>query len=322
MKNVTFHIVLLAAIVLLLQACNESSPIELKDARSPDVVEFSLLKYNKPDTSLVQGLEAEPTLDITGLTQEDEEKYPAMILINGGKTDFGGEQTSFSLSRVQLKDRNSPVPVSGNFGKLSIIPHLDVGKAKIDDSEFNKTPLILQIKSLAPIFVRAGVLYKLGNGESSSQSFSASGKPFEYKSNYEYVVEAEGRDSIGQFSKEILSPDQITVFNPKPTSWVFSDEDLVLQWNGVVGEVVRLIISTYDEKTGHIQKPLMLLSARPTTNSLVISSKVLKLVPKVPNGHYMLSFISTNRYETRIPGYTDKVLMQAASIHNLTVSIR
>ncbi|MBI3587174.1 MAG: hypothetical protein HY088_08605 [Ignavibacteriales bacterium] len=321
MKNVTFHIVLLAAVVLLLQACNVNSPIELKDQRTPDVVEISFLK-DKPDTTIIEGLEAKPTRDITGLTQEDEDKYPATILINGGKTDFAGAQNSFSLSRLIIKDRKTPIPFSGTIGKLQIIPHLDVGKAKIDNSEFTKTDLIIQIKSLTLIPVRAGVVYKLANDPAQNTSGFRGISQFEYKPNYQYVIEAEGKDSIRQFSKSIQSPDQITIVNPKPAGLVFSDEDLVVEWHGAVGEVARLMISTYDEKTGHVQKPLMLLTARPTTNSLVISSKVLKLVPKAPNGRYMLSFISTNRYETSIPGYADKVLVQAASIYNLTVSIR
>lgn len=320
MKNVTSHIVLLAAVVLLLQACNENSPIELKDQRTPDAVEVSFLKY-RPDTTIIEGLEAEPTRDVTGLTQEDEEKYPATFLINGGKTDFAGGQSAFSLSRLIVKDKKTPIPFSGTVGKLNIIPHLDVGKAKIDDSEFNKTELIVQIKSVVLIPIRAGVVYKLANDRTQNTSGFRGFNPFEYKPNYNYVIEAEGKDSIGQFSKTIVSPDQVTIVNPKPAGLVFSDEDLVLQWNGGVGEVVRLMISTYDERTGHVQKPLMLLTARPMTNSLVISSKVLKLIPKAPNGRYMLSFISTNRYETSIPGYNDKVLVQAASIHNITVSL-
>lgn len=321
MKNVTSHIVLLAAVVLLLQACNENSPIELKDQRTPDAVEISFLKH-KPDTTIIEGLEAEPTRDVTGLTQEDEEKYPATILITGGKTDFAGTQSSFSLSRLIIKDKKTPIPFSGTIGKLQIIPHLDVGKAKIDNSEFTKTELIIQIRSLTLIPVRAGVVYKLANDQTQNTAGFFSVSQFEYKPHHQYVIEAEGKDSIGRFSKNIFSPDQITVLNPKPSGFVFSDEDLVLQWHGVAGEVVRLMISTYDEKSGHVQKPLMLLTARPTTNALVISSKVLKLIPKAPNGRYMISFISTNRYETSIPGYTDKVLVQAASIHNLTVSIR
>ncbi|MEK6755625.1 MAG: hypothetical protein AABZ02_05675 [Bacteroidota bacterium] len=309
MKPRVSHIAVVA-LLLLLSACRENSPIELAENSILEPIEVFLPKER--DTTVVQ----ETTLDLTGLIQQDSDNYPGTVLVTGVKSDIGGSRTQLAYSRILLKDLRSPKTVRGNFGSYTAYDHLDVGKAKLDSVQFDFAEWIIQIKSVTLLPVKAGFFYKLGyDGYRIT-------KPIDYLPRHRYVVEAEGKGQIGSFDLTFDSPDEVTLLNPRPQALVFRDEDLVIRWSGQAGNFVRVIISTYDETRGRAVNPLMVIKASPHSNSLLVSSKLLKLVPPSANGRLMMTFMSANRREATLQGYPDKVLLQAASIHNLTISLR
>jgi hypothetical protein len=297
-------------LLLVLSACQENNPLDLVENPVAEPVEVILPRER--DTSVVQ----ETTLDLTGLIQQDNDTYPGTVLVAGVKSDVGGVRTHLSYSRILLKDLRSPITVKGNFGTYTGYQHREVGTAKLDDVEFDVAEWIIQIKSLILLPVRAGFFYKLGfDGIQVT-------KPMEYIPRHQYLVEANGKGDIKPFGLTIDSPDEVTLLNPRPEGLVFRDEDLVIRWAGQPGDSVRVIISTYDETRGRALKPLMVLRASPRSNSVVFPSKLLKLIPTDHADRYMMTFVSANRRGASLDGYPYPVLLQAASIHNILITLR
>ncbi|MBM4160871.1 MAG: hypothetical protein FJ217_07220 [Ignavibacteria bacterium] len=310
MQPKVIHITVLA-LLLLLPACRENNPIELAEPSVLEPLEVSLPRER--DTTIVQ----ETTLDLTGLIQQDEDIYPGTVLVTGVNSDIGGVRTQLSYARILLKDLRSPIPVKGNFGSYTGFLHLDVGKAKLDDVEFDVAEWIIQIKSLTLIPVKAGFFYKLGfDGLRVT-------RPIDYLPRHRYVISAEGRGAIRPFNLTVDAPDEVNVLAPIPEALVFRDEDLVVKWNGKPGNLVRIIMSSYNEITGRAVKPVIVFGQEfgegPRSNSLLISSKLLKLIPQ---GRFMMTFVSANKEEGAIEGYPDRILVQAASIRNLIITLR
>lgn len=308
-------------LLLLLSACQENNPVQLAENSIAEPIEVILPRER--DTTVVQSdttLIQETTVDLTGLIQQDDESYPGTVLVTGVKSDVGSARTRWAYSRLLLRDVRDSLQVKGNFGSYTGYGYryLEVGRAKLDDTEFDVAEWIIQIKSLTllPITVRAGFFYKLGyDGIQSSKQIA-------YLPDHQYVVSAEGKGDIKPFGLTLESPDEVTLLHPNTQALVFRDEDLVLRWAGRAADSVRVIISTFDEIRGRASKPLMVLAASPRGNSLVVPSRVLKLIPTSAGGRYLMTFVSANRRIALIDGYPYKVLLQAASIHNILISLR
>jgi len=308
-------------LLLILSACQENNPVEL--AENPLAEPVVVILPRESDTTVVQNdttVVQETTLDLTGLIQQDDENYPGTVLVTGVKSDVGGARTQLAYARILLRDIKDSLQVKGSFGSYTGYGYryLEVGEAKLDDTKFDVAEWIIQIKTLTllPITVKAGYFYKLGyDGLQVS-------KPITYFANHEYVVSADGKGPIKAFALSINSPDEVTLLNPRSQGLVFRDEDLVIRWAGRPGDSVRVIISMYDETRGRALKPLMVLTASPRSNSLVFPSKLLKLIPTNAGGRYMMTFVSANRKIATVNGYPDKILVQAASIHNILISLR
>lgn len=305
------HILVLLCLAIAFSACEQPGPIELVDERMSEPWDVVFLKENG-DSPIV----SETSVDLTGLTKEDEQKFPGTVLITEVANNLGDHQSRFSYARILLEDRSAPFDVSGRFGTYTAFPRIDVGKATLDKSEFELSEWILKIRSLTLILVRTGVFYKLGNDGIQS------GKPFTFKNGYEYDLEVEGRGAVKSFDMEITTPGALSVKGISPQSLILRDEDVHIRWTGKAGKTVKVVISTFDESTGRAEKPLMMFSANPRGNSVVLSKKLLQLLPESTSGKYLISLISANREVVQIEGYSENVLVQAATIQNIAVTIR
>ncbi|MBM4168741.1 MAG: hypothetical protein FJ215_06245 [Ignavibacteria bacterium] len=299
-------------IALLISACDQPNSIELVDERASAPLEVLFLKENG-DTPIIK----ESSIDITGLTKLDQEQYAGSILITSVKSDLRSHVEQLSYARILLEDRTTPFPLSGSFGTYSTYPLIDVGKARLDNSDFDLNEWILRIRStLTTHFVRTGVFYKLGNDGIQV------GKPFVFEHNHDYVVEAEGRGVVKPFIMDIRTPGRMTLEGLSSRTVMFRDEDLVLRWQGKAGSLVQVIFSTYNKVEGRAAKGLMLLKANPVGNSLVVSSSLLRLLPESSDGEFLVSVVSANRKTATIEGFPHKVLVQAATIQNFLVTLR
>jgi hypothetical protein len=299
--------ILVGCCAVLLAGCDPSGPIIIQPDETTDQIDFSLLTSQKPDTTVV----LEYTYDLTGLTPQDEKTYPATILVNAVRTDLGEQRVRYSYSRLLVTDRRDTIPISGRFGYYAAHPALDIGQAKVNAMAFERSESIVQIRSLTLLPVRTGIFYRLINEGNET------GKPFVFVPASTYLVESDGRATIGSFSHTIQSPDELTLLEPKPLSLVLRDESLVLKWQGKTGSEITVIISTYDQTQGKPLQPLMVMSAKPRAKMLVIPAKIMRLIPSSPSGRLMFTIVSSNRKEVHIPGYEDKVLMQSSSINNV-----
>jgi len=297
---------------LFISACDQPNSIELVDERASAPLEVVFLKENG-ETPIIK----ETSIDITGLTKLDQDQYAGSILITAVESDFRSHTTSLSYARILLEDRSTPFPLSGSFGTYSTYPLIDVGKARLDNSDFDLNEWIVRIKStLTTHLIRTGVFYKLGNDGIQT------GKPFTFDYDHDYVIDVEGRGAVQPFILGVETPGRLTLQGLSSRTLMLRDEDMVIRWQGKAGSTVHVIFSTYSEAEGRAAKPLLLLKANPKGNSLVISSSILRLLPENSKGEYLVSFVSANRRTTNIEGFRDNVLVQAATIKNYLVTLR
>lgn len=311
MKRIFISFGILIGVMLMFSSCDHPSAIELVDERIAEPWEVVFLKENG-DTTLV----TETSVDLTGLTKEDENRFPGTILVTEVVSDLENHTSSLSYARILLEDRSAPFNVSGRFGSYTAYPRIDIGKAALDKSEFELAEWILKIRSLTLILVRTGVFYKLGSDGVTS------GKPFTFKHDHDYSLEVEGKGAVKSFGMQIETPGRLSLRGISTRSLILRDEDLYIHWSGKAGPLVQIIFSTYDVTRARADKPLMMLKANPRGKSVVVSSKLLRLLPKNETGKYLVSVVSANRSLAKLDGYSEDVLVQAATIQNVLVTIR
>jgi hypothetical protein len=292
--------------------CEKPGPIALEQEDYPEPLDVRLFTLHERDTLIV----SEYNYDLTGLAPNEEERYPGTILVNGIKMDVEGYPYVYSYSRAVFVEKDSVIPVRGQFGTVYEHPRLDVGDVQVSGVVLEKKEVITQIRSVTLIPIRTGILYRIMN-EGNAYTL-----PFVYRANARYGILTQGRGRISAFADAIESPDEITVVEPRPYSLRFRDEDLVLRWNGRPGQHLAVIISLYDESRLRLGKPVMLLKSSVKSNGLKIPSKLVQLLPRTASGKFLLTVVSANRLERRIDGYSGTVLIQAASIHNVALTVK
>jgi hypothetical protein len=303
---------MVAAVLFALVGCEKPGPIELLHEEYPEPFEVTFFPVQNQDTLIV----SEYSYDLTGLTPQEEEKYPGTILVNGVKADMDGYSYVYSYSRVVLVDKHSPIPVVGQFGQITTYPRLDVGVVKVNEIPLERKEVFTQIRSITTLPIRTGVFYRLVN---EGNAYTV---PFLFRANQLYGVTAEGRGSVASFTEVVATPDEITVLEPKPYGLLFRDEDIVVRWKGKPGQQLIVLVSAYDEKRLRPGKPLVQLKSSVQSNGLRIPNKLVQLIPKTASGKYLLTVVSANRTERTIAGYTGTVLVQAASIHNVGITLK
>lgn len=308
----SIEILVLALVGLL--GCEKPGPIELEQEEYPEPLDVSLFASHDRDTLIV----SEYSYDLTGLAPNEEGQYPGTILVNGIKADVAGYPYVYSFSRAVFVDRDSLIPVQGQFGTVIEHPRLDVGNVKVNNVQLEKKEVITEIRgiTLLPIRARTGVLYRMVN---EGNAYTV---PFVYRANTRYGIDAEGRARISAFTDAVDSPDELTVVDPKPYSLKFRDEDLVIRWNGKPGQQLNVLLSLYDETRLRAGKPVMLLKSSVKANGLRIPNKLVQLLPRTASGKYLLTVVSANRLERQMAGFSGTVLVQAASIHNVGFTLK
>jgi hypothetical protein len=316
MRSLSF--ILLIAATLWMVGCQEKLPVELTSEQNAAALEVSVLPAI--DSTLI----VDASVDTSGVLQTEEQAYPATLLVNGVKTDFGSYRSTFSYSRILLNDKRRPITQGpelasqNNQEPAKVIGYLglDVGNAKVNSVEIPKTFRPLRTWSSVLPGQNAGKAYTLVDQDNVPIP------NFTYAAGQRYRFVADGKNAVSSFTKEIESPDEVTVLEPKAGSILFRNEDIHLRWDGKRGEQLRLLISSFDAKSNVPVKPLLQLSIVEGSGSIIIPAKVLRAVSATSDGRYLFSFISSNRVTTTVPGYDGNVLVQAASIHNVLLWLK
>jgi hypothetical protein len=241
--------------------------------------------------------------------------YPATLLVNGVKSDFGTSRSAFSYSRILINDKRN---VIRNLSNNRVIGYLgmDVGNAKINAVPLPKTDRPFRTYSSFSPQWTAGSAYTLVDQD------NASAGSFVYVPGQNYRFVADGHGAVSSFELGIRSPDEITVLQPRAGSVVFRDVDLQIRWNGNRGDSLRVTISSFDAQANIPVKPILQLNVVDGANSIIIPAKILKALPQNGDGHFLFSVISSNMSVTNIPGYSENVLVQASSIHNILLWLK
>jgi hypothetical protein len=290
-----------------LVGCQENSPVQLALDQSTPALEVKVLPAI--DSTLI----VDASVDTSGVMQQEEQLYPATFLVNGVKTDVGASRSSFSYSRILLNDKRSPI---SELGKVIGYLGLDVGTAKVNTVDLPKTLRPYRTWTTFSPDYNAGRAYTLVDQDNQPIG------NFAYAAGQTYRFVADGRGSVTPFELAISSPEEITVLEPRAGSVVLKDDDLQVRWSGTVGGTFRVLISSYSARSNVPVKPLLQIDVKEGTNSLTLPAKVLKSLQANSDGRYLFSFISMNRSVASIPGYTEKVLVQAASIHNIQLWVK
>ncbi|HAL55369.1 MAG TPA: hypothetical protein DCP63_02535 [Bacteroidetes bacterium] len=297
----------LAGATLWLAGCQERLPVELVSDESAHV--FDVRFVEKLDSKLI----IDSSVDSTGLLYRDEQMFPATLLVNSVKSDLGGGRKKFSFSRILINDKRNPITDSGRVvGYLG----LDVGKAKLNALNLPKIIRPYRTPSTLSILQNAGPSYALVE-ELDRVPVDPGIIPGQH-----YAFIADGRGAVKPFTVTIQGPDEITIIEPKALSIVPKDEDLQARWDGVAGESFKVVISLYNPNAIVVVQPLASMGVQRGKNSVTIPAKLLQALPLSSDNRYLFSFISLNQKKTQIPGYSESVLVQAASIHNLIFWLR
>ena len=316
MRSLSFIVLVIATLWIV--GCQEKFPVELASEQSAAALEVKVLPAI--DSTLI----VDASVDTSGVLQTEEQAFPATLLVNGVKTDFGSYRTTFSYSRILLNDKKRPITQSSDLSlqnsqePAKVIGYLglDVGNAKVNTVDLPKTSRPVRTYSSVMPGQNAGKTYTLVDQDNVPIP------NFTYTAGQHYRFVADGKSTVSSFSKEIDSPDEITVLEPKAGSILFRSEDIHMRWDGKRGEQLRLLISSFDAKSNVPVKPLIQISIEEGSNSVVIPAKVLKGLQTNSDGRYLFSFISSNRITTTVPGYDGTVLVQAASIHNVLLWLK
>lgn len=316
MRSLSFIVLIIAALWIV--GCQEKLPVELASEQSAAALEVKVLPAI--DSTLI----VDASVDTSGVLQAEEQAYPATLLVNGVKTDFGTYRSTFSYSRILLNDTRHPITKTdqqdsqSNLGSAKVIGYLglDVGNAKVNTVDLPKTFRPLRTWSSVVPGQNAGKTYTLVDQDNGPIP------NFTNTAGQRYRFVADGKNTVPTFTKEIESPDEITVLEPKAGSILFRNQDIHLRWDGKRGEELRLLISSFDAKSNVPVKPLLQLSIEEGSSSITIPAKVLQSVQTNSEGRYLFSFISSNRVTTTVPGYDGNVLVQAASIHNVLLWLK
>jgi hypothetical protein len=316
MRSLSFIVLIIAALWIV--GCQEKLPVELASEQSAAALEVKVLPAI--DSTLI----VDASVDTSGVLQAEEQAYPATLLVSGVKTDFGTYRSTFSYSRILFNDTKHPITNTdpqvnqSNQASAKVIGYqgLDVGNAKVNSVDLPKTFRPMRTWSSVVPGQNAGKTYLLVDQDNVPIP------NFTYAAGQRYQFVVDGKNAVSTFTREIDSPDEITVLEPKAGSILFRTEDIHLTWDGKRGEQLRLLISSFDAKSNVPVKPLLQLSIEEGANSIIIPAKVLQSVQTNSDGRYLFSFISSNRVTTTVPGYDGNVLVQAASIHNVLLWLK
>jgi hypothetical protein len=301
------NIVLVLLALFWVTGCQEKLPVELAAEQSPAVLEVKGIPAIDPT------LIVEASVDTSGVTQTEERTYPATFVVNGVKTDLGYSRSTFSYSRMLLNDRKAPI---SDAGKVIGYLGLDVGNAKVNSVNLPKTSRPLRTyESFTPGW-NAGASYMLV--DQNDQPIS----DFTYAAGQQYKFRADGKGKVASFELSVQSPEEITVVEPRAGSVAFRDEDLKIRWSGSIGSTFRVLISSFDPQSNIPVKPLLEVTVKEGTNSIVLPASLLKGLQSGSAGRYLFSVISSNRIQARIQGYSEDVLVQASSIHNVLLWLK
>ena len=289
-------LIILSSLGLLLAGCKQPAEVEL-DGIGPEN-EFEVISLDQGDSDVPVN-----QVDSVAVLAEDQLNFAGLFIVNSVKVDDGRSIREFAFSKVFVADQGRPPIVIPPFNRR--VGHFGVFLGNLTLNNSPMTPILHRIRvhrMHGDTTIVAGVEY--------FRDLTSS-----YQANQTYVWRS---DSAGA-GVSIQSPAELSVLSPRGGSVILRNRVLRLRWSGV--ERVFVIISAREASTERL-KPVLLIRPTGNQNRVVLSPKVLRLLPRSP--HFVFTFVRANRKELSIGGpvFSGEILVQAASVYNSYVELR
>jgi hypothetical protein len=254
-----------------------------------------------PDTNIT----VDP-IDSTGVLPTDQTGYSGLFLVNTVKYDNGHGTTALAYASAYFGDRNRPLLVNGKvvgYYGIDLMPSA-LSPLKISGIPMIRYPYRIHIGSRDTTF---GYVYR------------ASLSPASLKPKTSFDWDDPVPDSrLNGFKDSVQTPEDLIVQAPAGGSVLSRSKQVDLRWSG--GGNIVIVISTYNTVTGKT-RPVLQLQPAVNTGKAVIDPHVLQLLPQVRN--FVFTFIIANRFDRLLGGMPkDRILVQAASVHNIYVQLQ
>lgn len=304
-KNI--YIALLVVLFLAGVGCEDNQPVQILDesgSQGGEEIEVGVVGIQTDTTGTAL------SVDTTGLLQSESARYAASIIVSGVQYDLPGQHHEVSFAHAVFVDLGEPVLL---MGRVIGFQAMDVGKVFLDGLELHRIPHRLRDAASATDTV-AGVRYGLLNDDGR-------GDPtFDYRPNHLYVWDVSGGPRVGAGGASILSPGRVNVLYPTPDVEVSRERSLEILWSGARPEVI--IISGVRSGANLSVQPLFKVNVPRLSRRIVLPAKMMRLLPADRFERFLFTFGASNSKEIIVQGYSSKVLLYVASVHNVVVKVR
>jgi hypothetical protein len=290
---VKLWLIILSSFGLLLAACKQPAEVEL-DGVEPEN-EFEVISVDQGDSDVPVN-----QIDSVAVLTQDQLNFAGLFIVNNVRVDDGRGIREFAFSKVFVADQGRPVIVPP-FGRR--VGHFGVFFGDLTLNNALMTPILHRIRvrrTQGDTTIVAGFEY--------FQDLTST-----YQANQTYVWRS---DSV---EVSIQSPHELSVISPMGGSVFPRNRVLRLRWSAM--ERVFVIVSAREPLTERL-KPILLIRPTGNQNSVLLSPKVLQLLPRTHQ--FVFTFVLANRKELAVDGrfFSGEILVQAASVYNSYVELR
>jgi len=242
------------------------------------------------------------SVDSNGVLPSDAANFSGFLLVNNVTYDAGNGVHSDAYAAVYFGDYDKPLLYNtrtiGYYG-------IEVPGITINNLPLLRIPYRLRYAD----FVRDttfGFVYLRGLNAT-------------YQAGTDYFWQAPVQTSMGSFSAQIRTPDNVRVLSPAGGSVLSRDKEILLQWIG--NGDINIVVSVWNPVNG---KTRAILNLRPRLNQgrAAIDPRLLQVLPK-DQRFFVFTFILANRHDRLEVGqFHGKILVQAASVYNSYVQLQ
>jgi hypothetical protein len=299
MKNLLPY--LLVLFVGVISGCQSPAPIDLVNPQSPPPI-------------IVQPPELASNLSATTSDVDSSFYFPALnnpqfaqLTIEGAIYDGPSQHQTATIARAIFFDPATRFVLGTDTLFKTVMP----ASVLVDSFKLEAASKDFQVPS-------TGQTIMLGNQLLLFNNDGSGGDGIAYQSSHQYHWSVTGGKGIPSFQTDFTSPPQIQV-TTSPLTTLNSSTDAAFHWKGG-GATVKIDISSVDAR-GYPTAPLFHLLITENHGSTTIPKEVLSILPHNQT-EFLFTFSSATTESIHVSGYSDAILVQVVTSHNLLLHIR
>lgn len=292
-KSITSPLFILT--VLFMWGCSDIQPVSIVD----DSTDSELIQMNAVSLS-TDSLFVSSGVDSSGITGDGNGKYFARMIVTGIRYDLPLRSDSLLQAEAIFLDRLNPIQANG---RVNAYPSFNLGAIILNGDTL---PMQQRRNRIFGVDSLLGYKYQMR-------------KSYSYESGKIYRWQVSGNNTIDSADVSIVSPSEIRVYDISPKI-ISADVPLSIKWS-CANKIVNIFIS---KESGLLQKswtPILHLKVRNTKGEVTIPPKILEILPIHQHQRFLFTFSSESRFTRSISGYSDSVLVEAASLHNILMNV-